>query len=211
MKVLAITGNPKKKGSLADLTAEVVRGVEEGGVEVEVVRLADLNLGYCRFCLKCRDATGPQIASCVQEDGLAGLIEKILEADGFILACQTSGGHASVLMKTLIERTCYTLGSPTRRILWVYGCPDCRIRDKQRFAVVVTTAGVVPTWSRAFCNGANREMAQHAEGIFNAKVVGRLYGGNVWKHGVTRRVMRKALKAGHALAASIAHHSLVRE
>jgi multimeric flavodoxin WrbA len=203
MKVLAITGNPKKKGALADLTAEVVRGAGDGGAEVEVVLLAELEIGHCRFCLKCHEDAGPAIAQCVQKDDMAGVLRKIAEADGYILACPTSGGHASVLMRTLIERTAWTLGSPTRRVLWVRGCPDSRIRDKQRFAVVLTTAGLVPTWSRAFANGANREMAEMAKGLFNAKVVGRVYGGAVFKHGATRRTRDRAREAGVVLAESI--------
>lgn len=200
MKVLVITGNPKKSGALADITAEAVRGAADGGAEVEEIRLADKEIGYCRFCLKCHDDVDSTIAACALEDDMADILERIREADGFILACPASGGHPNALMKTFMERTCWTLGRPTRRILLVKGCPECRIADRKRRAVILTTAGVVPTWMRVFCNGMTREMASHARGLFNAEIVGRVYAGLIIKRGLTEGDKVKAYAAGKALA-----------
>lgn len=49
MRVLVITSNPKTKGALASLTEEAVRGATEAGAEVEQIRLADCDIGYCKF------------------------------------------------------------------------------------------------------------------------------------------------------------------
>jgi multimeric flavodoxin WrbA len=51
MKVLVITGNPKKSGALATLTEEAARGAGEDGAEVEWIRLREKDIGFCRFCL----------------------------------------------------------------------------------------------------------------------------------------------------------------
>jgi putative NADPH-quinone reductase len=185
MKVLVISGNPKKSGALAELTAEAARGASENGADVEEVRLAEKDLGYCRFCMKCHEDIDSPVSFCVQKDDLNGILEKVRDADCYILACPASGGHANAIMKTFIERTTWTLGRPTRNILWVKGCPESRIADRRRYAASITTAGVVPTWSRAFCNGSTREMCSHARGMFNAKIVGRLYAGSILKRGVT--------------------------
>lgn len=203
MKVLLITGNPKKSGALADLTAEAVRGATDGGADVEEIRLAEKNVGYCRFCMKCHDDIDSTIARCVQNDDLADILERIKEADGYILACPTSGSRPNALMKTFIERTTWTLGRPTRRILWVRGCPESRIADRQRHAIFLTTAGVVPTCMRVACNGSTREMGAHARGIFNAKVVGSVYAGSILKRGLSGRDRKKAYETGRALSEAI--------
>ena len=134
---------------------------------------------------------------------MEAILEKIVEADGYILACPTSGGHVNSLMKAFIERTTWTLGRPTRRILWVRGGPESRISDRKRDAVFLTTAGVMPTWMRAAFDGANKEMSAHARGIFNAREVGRLFAGSIMKRGVTARDRGKARAMGQKLAEAI--------
>lgn len=200
MKVLIVSGNPKKKGALASLVGEAARGATDGGAQVEEARITALDIGYCRFCLQCHDDVDSPIARCALADDMPDLLEKVRAADGLILACPASGGHANAVMKTFIERTTWTLGRPTRNVLWVKGCPESRITDKQRYAVTITTAGVVPTWSRAVCNGSTREMSSHAEGIFNAKVVRRVYAGSIMKRGFRPADMRRAYAAGRELA-----------
>lgn len=199
MKVLVITANPKKSGALASLTDQAARGAADSGAAVEVIRLADLDIGYCRFCLKCHENAGPDISYCVLKDDINALLDKIRDADAFVMACPASGGHANAIMRTFIERTTWTLGSPTRNVLWVRGCPETRLLDKDRRAAMITTAGVVPAWSRVFCNGQTREMRSHAKGIFNASIVGSVYGGLVFKHGVRQRDLRKAYRLGRVL------------
>lgn len=199
MKVLIITANPRNSGSLASLTSEAARGASVAGAQVEEIRLADMDIAYCRFCLKCHDDVDSDIAYCVQKDDLNGLLDKVREADAFVLACPMSGGHASAIMKTFIERTTWTLGRPTRQMLWIKGIPESRITERERRAVTITTTGVIPAWSRALCDGSTREMSAMAKGIFNAKILGSLYAGNIFKHGVTRRQLRKAYDLGRTL------------
>jgi putative NADPH-quinone reductase len=202
MKVLAITGNPRKSGALATLHEEAARGAADGGAEVEMVRLADLDIRPCRFCMHCHGDLSPRIASCVQPDDMRELLEKIDAADGFILSCPASSGHANALMKTFDERCVWTLGRPTGRVLWVKGVPESRIADKPRFAATLTTAGTVPAWSRAFCDGQTREMAALARGIFGARITGRLYVGRLNLRKLNRRDQRRAYRLGRTLAAA---------
>lgn len=202
MKVLVITGNPKQSGALATLTGEAARGAAEAGAEVEMIRLAEMDIRHCRFCLRCREDLGSSIAACVQKDDMAETLRKIVEADGFILACPTSSGHQNAIMKTFEERCVFTLGKPTRKILWVKGCPESRIADRQRHAAVVTTAGVIPAWSRFTCYGAVREMCGLAGGLFNAEITGKLYAGLINVRGLTKRNKRKAYELGASLASA---------
>jgi len=210
MDILAISGSPKKGGSQATLVAETIRGAVESGATVEEIRLADQRIGYCRFCLVCaRDLEAP-IGPCSQKDDMAQILEKISQADGLILSCPASSGQTSALMKTFEERCVYTLGRPTRRILWVKGCPASRLGSRQRFTVILTTAGVVPTWSRVFCSGSTAQMASLARGIFHAKVVRTLFVGPLWQRGLTQNERIRAYALGQKLATAIKRHEKER-
>jgi len=199
MRVLAVSGNPKRSGALADLTEEVLRGASDAGAEVEMIRLAEKDISWCRFCLKCHDDSAPTIAPCIQKDDMAEILLKIKDADGIILACPVCGGHPNSLMNTFMERSVWPLSRPTKRILWIRGCPESRIADKQRRAVVASTAGVIPTCLGFVFHGANSEMASCAKGIYNAEIVGKVFAGSILKRGLTRRAKRKAYGAGREL------------
>lgn len=200
MKLLVITANPKKKGALATLTGEVARGARDYGVEVEEARLADMDIGYCRFCLKCRQDLDSAIGPCAQKDDMGPLTEKIVAADGIVLACPTSGGHSNAIMRTFFERTCWTMGRATRNILWVKGCPEARPGVKRKVGATVTTAGIVPTWSRFFCYGATKEMSAHMGPLLSCDVVSNLWVGKINVKGLKERDRRRAYKLGRVLA-----------
>ncbi|MBU4173709.1 MAG: flavodoxin family protein [Actinobacteria bacterium] len=203
MKVLIINGHPKKKGALDTLVGEVGTGAVEGGAEVEQIRLADQDIGYCRFCLNCHGDLESTIGPCVQDDDMGIILEKARESDGLVLASPMSSGHANAYMKTFIERCTWTLGRPTGRALWIKGCPEPRITDKQRYAVTVTTTGAVPAWSKVLCNGSTREMVELAKYQLNAKVVGKIYVGPLYKRGLDEDDIKNAFKMGFNLAARI--------
>lgn len=60
MKIIAINASPKPAGAVATLTREVIGHVTQAGATVEELRLTDLNIGYCTFCMNCyRDSDSP--------------------------------------------------------------------------------------------------------------------------------------------------------
>lgn len=203
MKVLAITGNPKGSGSLATLTEEAARGATDAGAEVELIRLAEKDIGYCRFCLRCLEDTGSDIAACVQQDDMAEILRKVKEADGFILSCPMSSGHMNALMKTFEERCAFTLCTATRKFLWVTGIPESRIREKQRYAVIINTTGVIPNLLRPFFSASTREMASMARQNLHAAVLDSQYAGRLGFRKLSGREKRKAYRLGKSLAAAI--------
>ena len=203
MKVMIITGNPKSSGALAALTEEAARGAAEAGAEVEFIRLAEKDINCCRFCLTCVEDTDPQIGECVQKDDMGEILRKIVDADGYIMACPMSGGRENAYMKIFEERCVMALCRPTKRIMHVTGIPESRIADKQRYAVTITTAGVIPNHMRVFFNGSIKEMSSIAGEIFNAEMVGSLFAGRLFYRGLSKREKRKAYKLGKNLAQSI--------
>ena len=52
MKVLGLTCG-RRMGNTEVLMKEALMGAEEMGAEVELIRMLDLDIGYCRQCKKC--------------------------------------------------------------------------------------------------------------------------------------------------------------
>ena len=106
MKIVAIMGSPKGKGS----GYKVVRMVEErmkqkGEVDFEYVFLKDANLGLCKGCFACVTRGEDK---CPLKDDRAALEQKLLAADGVILNSPAYVENVSWLMKNFIDRFAYT-------------------------------------------------------------------------------------------------------
>ncbi len=99
MKVLAIVGSPRKLGNSEILAKEILAALP-AGTEKEMVRLPELRVEPCRACYACL----PADRSCVIEDDLPFLLERIKAADAVIVAaaCYFLGAHTSV--KTVGDR-----------------------------------------------------------------------------------------------------------
>jgi len=201
MKVLLITANPKRKGALATLTSEATRGLTDSGIEVEEIRLADCDIGYCNFCFKCVRDPESAIGPCSQNDDMRWILEKAKAADGFVMATQLSSGHANARFKTFVERATYTAGRDST-VLFVKGFPRSRFTDKRRYAITLATAGGMPSWLRVFCNTATKQMVELSHLAFNARVVGKLYAGMI-RSGMRKRDPLRAYQLGQKLASQL--------
>ncbi|MHB8895868.1 MAG: flavodoxin family protein [Candidatus Geothermincolia bacterium] len=203
MKIIVINASPKKKGTLSTLAEEAARGASEAGADVEELRLADLNIGYCKFCMTCfRDPESP-IGRCPQEDDMKWILPKLKEADGYIIATQVSSGQGNAIFKTFFERCAYTAGCSKGKILWMKGVPISRFTGRPRLAVTIASAGTIPHWLRMVCDTATRQMKEMSKRSFNAGVIGTLYAGEQTTKGLKGRDIRKAHDLGKALVTEL--------
>ncbi|MBI4288034.1 MAG: flavodoxin family protein [Chloroflexi bacterium] len=102
MKVIGIVGSPRKNGNTELLTAHALKSLAEEGVDIELVRLAGLEIRPCNACMVCKKEE-----RCSIKDDLFPIYLKMKEADGIILASPVYYGSATALMKGLMERTGY--------------------------------------------------------------------------------------------------------
>jgi multimeric flavodoxin WrbA len=110
MKILAIMGSPKGKGS----GYKVVRKIEDrmkamGDVEFEYLFLKDANLKPCTGCYTCM-AKGED--KCPLKDDRAAIEQKLLATDVVILSSPLYVLDVSWLMKNFIDRLAYTNHRP---------------------------------------------------------------------------------------------------
>lgn len=99
-KVLILSASPRKQGNSDILCDEFALGAREAGHEVEKVRIAEKNIGYCRGCYACKD-TG----ICAIKDDMAELLQKMIDADVIVFASPVYFYSVDAQLKAVIDRT----------------------------------------------------------------------------------------------------------
>ena len=110
MKILAIMGSPRGKGSGYKIVKMIEnRMIAKGDVDFKYLFLKDANLKPCIGCYICM-AKGED--KCPLKDDRALIEQELLAADGVILSSPVYVDNVSWLMKTFIDRFAYTNHRP---------------------------------------------------------------------------------------------------
>ncbi len=109
IRILGIVGSPRVGGNTERLVAEALKAAEEDGAETELLRLADKEVKACDGCLSCR-----KTGECHVKDDFKPIFDKMVEADGIILATPVYFGSATPQIKALIDRAGYLSGAKGR-------------------------------------------------------------------------------------------------
>lgn len=172
-KVLILSGSPRKGGNSDLLCDEFMRGAMESGNEVEKIRVAEMNVGYCRACYTCKE-TG----ECVIKDDMADILQKIIDADVIVLASPVYFYSVDAQLKALIDRTVAR---------WL------EVKDKEFYYIM--TAADNEKESMETTLACFRGYADCVEG---AKEMGVIYGTGVYEKGevTDKEVMNQAYQMG---------------
>ena len=99
MKILGISGSPRRDGNAESLLDEALRGAKDSGADTEKIILNELSMRPCQECGGC-DRTGV----CVVKDDMQSVYAKIDGADAVILASPIFFGSLSAQTKMMIDR-----------------------------------------------------------------------------------------------------------
>ncbi len=98
-KILGISASFRRNGNSAQMLQAFLKGAEAAGAQTETIYLADCNMHYCTGCWHCKE-TG----SCVFNDDIHMIAEKIMAADAIVLASPIYFYAISGQLKTMIDR-----------------------------------------------------------------------------------------------------------
>jgi len=101
MKVIGILGSPVKRGTNS-LLQNALETLAEEGVETELLHITDYDLQFCQGCNTCL-----REGRCVLEDDLTKIGDKLIEADGIIMASPSYFGSPTAQLKNLMDRSRY--------------------------------------------------------------------------------------------------------
>ncbi len=101
LKVVAVNGSPHTAIGNTSLMLRMMEPVlAQEGIDLEEVFLADKRIEYCVGCGVCMEK-----GTCWRQDDHAEIIEKVLGADGVILASPVYFKHVTAQMKTFVDRS----------------------------------------------------------------------------------------------------------
>jgi multimeric flavodoxin WrbA len=100
MKILAVSGSPRKQGNTEILLNEALDGAKADGAEVELYRISGKNIQPCDGCWTCMKE-----GQCHIKDDMQELYEKLLAADGIILGTPIYFYAMTAQTKTFIDRS----------------------------------------------------------------------------------------------------------
>lgn len=102
MKVVAFNGSPRKDGNTAQLIEHAFKRLQAAGIETELVQVGGNLIHGCKACYNCFNTKSGR---CVQNDDIINsCIEKMISADGILLASPTYFSDITPEMKALIDR-----------------------------------------------------------------------------------------------------------
>lgn len=102
MRVVAINGSARKDGNTTILINTVFKELQAEGIETELIELAGKKIRGCAACYKCFERKDHRCA--IANDVVNECIEKMVEADGIILASPTYFADVTSELKALIDR-----------------------------------------------------------------------------------------------------------
>ncbi|MCH4886879.1 flavodoxin family protein [Acidaminobacter sp. JC074] len=100
-KVAIVFGSPRKNSNTHILVDEAIKGLNEKGVDHEILYLNDLNIKGCQACYYCKrnDTT-----KCVIDDDMQKVYKAMEESDGLIVAAPIYFCEVSAQTRLFVDR-----------------------------------------------------------------------------------------------------------
>lgn len=195
-KVLVINGSYRDDG-ITDQAVEVtVAALKSAGAETEIVNLRDYPIEFCLNCRECTQQPGTSPGTCVLDDGMHDLVEKIEASQAYVLASPTNFGSVTAMFKRFMERLVAYAYWP-----WDKPYPKSRKSGLVPKKAMLISSSAAPSWMGRWLYGSSRQLDMTAKTV-GAKSVGTLFTGlaSTEKH---KRLTQKSVDRAHALAARL--------
>jgi multimeric flavodoxin WrbA len=175
-KILVINGSYRDDGITDQMTEVVVNTLRESGSEVETVFLRKYEIKFCLNCRECTQLPGDRPGECVQYDGMQDLVEKIEQADGYVLASPTNFGSVTAIFKRFMERLLVYAYWP-----WDKNYPQFRKVNVPRKKALLISSSAAPGIFGRWMYNSNSQLKTTAQTI-GADSVGTLFTGLIGKN-----------------------------
>ena len=144
MKIVAISGSPRKKGNTAKVLA-LLENLVADKHELDIIEMASHQVKGCLGCYACMKNN--REPGCIQKDDAIPIFERLMQSDLIVYASPLYWWGFSSQIKTLIDRhICMIKG---------YGTPNFKsLLDGKKVALLVT------------CDGPIENNADFIQGVF---------------------------------------------
>jgi multimeric flavodoxin WrbA len=174
-RILAINGSYRDDGVTDQDVYAMIQAVKNAGAEVEMIQLRDYPIEFCLNCRECTQQAGENPGRCVQHDDMHKLIDKIEQADAYILASPTNFGAVTAIFKRFMERLIVYAYWP-----WNTDSPKFRKAHMPRKKAVLVSSCAAPGFFGRILYGTYKQLKQTATTI-GADTVGTIFTGLIAK------------------------------
>ena len=174
-KILAINGSYRDDGITDQTVTVMAEAARSAGAEVEIILLRDYPINFCKNCRQCTQQPGEAPGICIQQDGMQTLVEKIEQADAYILASPTNFSSVTALFKRFMERLVVYGYWP-----WGKDYPEFRKAKLPKKKAALISSCAAPGLLGRFLYSSRKQLKITAETI-GAKPVGMLFSGMISK------------------------------
>ncbi|MBK1633485.1 hypothetical protein CKO31_22595 [Thiohalocapsa halophila] len=204
-KILALDGSYRRGGITDQLVDAVLAAAETAGAETERMHLIERPIEFCMNCRACAAeplASAPVRGTCLLDDGMAALLERVDAADGLVLAAPVNFGGVTAVTKRFMERLiCYSH--------WPWGQPAPKLRrdlaegkGRPRRPAVLLTSSAAPSLLGRLMEHPLRELKQTAA-VLGCEPVGKLW------HGLAAQQPEQIIRTGAQRRAAALGRKLV--
>lgn len=197
-KILAINGSYRDGGMTDQAVANLIDNLESTATAIEHIKLREYPIEFCRNCRQCMQQPGDAPGQCVHHDGMAELVQKIEQADAYILAAPTNFSSVTALFKRFAERLAVYGYWP-----WGKAAPVFRKAKLQKKPAIIISSCAAPGLMGRLTYSTNKSLKIAADTI-GARVVGSIVTGLISKEPqpeLPRRTRRRAGKLAPRLLA----------
>ncbi len=174
-QILVVNGSYRCDGITDQVSGTVIDALEESGSKVEIVLLRECAIGFCQNCRECTQLPGDRPGECVQHDGMLDLVEKIEQADGYILASPTNFGSVTAIFKRFMERLLVYSYWP-----WHKNYPEFRKANAARKKALLISSSAAPRIFGRWIYSSNSQLKMTAQTI-GADSIGTQFTGLIGK------------------------------
>jgi multimeric flavodoxin WrbA len=118
VKVVLLSGSPRSKSNTLNVLEICAEEIEKNGVDTEIISLRGKKITSCIACNEC-----VKKGNCVINDGLAEIIEKIRQSNGFIPAAPVYFGTARGDIMSALQRIGKVSRGTDNFLSWMVGGP----------------------------------------------------------------------------------------
>jgi multimeric flavodoxin WrbA len=196
-RILAINGSYRTGGITDQAVEEILDKAKDLGADVEQVQLRDYPIGFCVNCRECMQQPGAAPGKCVLNDGMTELIQKIEQADGYVLAAPTNYSAVTALFKRFMERL-----SPYGYWPWGTNTPTFRKAKGTKKPAIIISSCAAPALLGKLTYGTNQSLKVAAK-TMGGKIVGKMITGMISQE-AAQELPERARRRARALAPKLA-------
>ena len=108
-KMILLNASPRKNRNTAQMLESVMKGAQEAGAECELIHLVGLNYKGCVSCMACKRTGNKCGGLCAFKDELRPVLERIFQADAFVMGSPIYWSYPTGMFRNVIERLLFPI------------------------------------------------------------------------------------------------------